>query len=291
MITIDDAEADSRALFTIEQAGAGSAVAHPSPYCRGPWDHGILHGGPVVGLAGWAAEEAIGARSPLRCARLTVELRSAVPVAPLRVEAAVVKPGRRSAVVEVTGRRADTDAGGSDTEAGGSGGTVLFRATSQWTLPTPGFSSAEPDPPPRPEEAADPGAGDFDYPRPGFNCDAAELRYTEGSNEEAGPGTIWVRLTSPLVAGRPTTPFASVATIADLAAAAGWERSPSGTSYINADVSLQLTRYPQGPWIAIEARAHRHHAGLGYNQAQLYDDAGTFGLVLQSLVGTDTILS
>ncbi len=269
MLALDDHDADTRALFAIERRGPCEARVVPSPYCRGPWDHGLLHGGPVTGLAGWAAEHLADSLGEQICSRLTVELLSAVPLEPLDVSVSVVKPGRRSRVVDVI---IDHD------------GSTVARASSQWVATGHGTEVSNGRPPVRPSTAAEPASSEFEYPRPGFNCDSSELRYTDGSNEESGPGTIWVRLTSPLIAGQPTTPFGRVATIADLAAAAGWERGPSGASYINPDLTLQLSRYPTGPWIAIAAHNERAAAGVGYNDAILYDDSGSFGRILQSLV-------
>jgi acyl-coenzyme A thioesterase PaaI-like protein len=267
---------DPSALFTLERTGPGRARLTPSDYCRGPWDHGTLHGGPVGGIAGWGTEHLIEPRSDLLCTRLTVDLLSAVPLAPLDVEATLIKGGRRSQVVDVSITADDR---------------IVARASSQWVRPGPGSPVGDGPPPPRPDQIADPGASDFDYPRPGFNCDASELRFVEGSTEDPGPATIWVRLTSPLIAGEATSPFVRAATVADLTAAAGWDRSPSGTSYINPDLTLELTRYPVGPWVAIVASNRRAGHGAGYNHGVLYDDDGSFGLVIQSLVETDVALS
>ena len=286
--SIDDRSADERALFRAV-AGTGrlapgnrkantsapeasgdhaSVTVEPTAYGRGPWDHGLLHGGPVVGLAAWAAEQLAG-DEPLNCARLTVELHHGVPVATLDVSATVVRSSRRSRVIDVSIRHDST---------------VVARATSQWLAPSSGWTSGQVDPPPRPDRADDPGAADVGYPRPGFNCDAAELRYTSGSNEVSGPAVIWARLTSPLIAGTSTSPFVCVATIADLAAAAGFERGPNDEAFINADLTLQLDRYPDGEWLALDARTHRAPGAVGHNEATVFDGRGSIGRILQSLV-------
>lgn len=242
----------------------------PTTLCRGPWDHGYLHGGAVCGAVGWALEQA-GGDDGLMLARATVEIRSMVPLAPLRTHGTVVKPGRRTRVIEAT-----------LTTATG----IVARATSQWVLHRP--SEGRPAPravPARPERAADPGAvADMDYPRPGFNCDAVELRPITGTTETHGPGVIWVRLRTPVVDGEPTSAMLSTLTLADLGNAVGWEPSPTGAAFINADVTLQVNRPPLGEWVLMESRVHASPAGVGFCETVLSDDTGSFGRVLQTLV-------
>ncbi len=249
----------------------------PTALCRGPWDHGYLHGGAVCGAIGWALEHARPDES-LVLARATVEIRSMVPLGPLHTHSAVVKPGRRTQVIEAT---LATDAG------------VVVRATSQWVVHRPSEAPPTPHPvPARPDRAADPGASaDLDYPRPGFNCDAVELRPLLGTTETAGPGVTWVRLRTPVVEGEPTSGLLSVMTLSDLAIAVGWEPSPAGAAFINPDVTLQINRYPVGPWVLMDSRVHASHHGVGFCETVLSDDSGAFGRVLQTLVEAPDSLS
>jgi len=137
----------------------------------------------------------------------------------------------------------------------------------------------------RPDHAADPGAvAGMDYPRPGFNCDAVELRPLKGTTETAGPGVIWVRLRAPVVAGEPTSALLSTMTLSDIGIAIGWEPSPSGAAFINPDVTVQINRYPVGPWMLMDSRVHAAPAGVGFCETLLSDDIGPFGRVLQTLV-------
>lgn len=249
----------------------GDGCVIPTDHCRGPWDPAFLHGGPVCGLAAWAAERVVGPDAGMMCARLTVEILAPVPLAPLRVSSEVVKPGHRVRSVDVTIVHDDR---------------TVARASSQWAIagpdaaPRPGATT----PPPLPDVVAEPDDGDFEYPRPGFNCDAVELRIVSGSTEESGPGIMWHRLLSPLVAGEPTSPFAAVATLSDLAAATAWQYSPNGTSFINSDVTMQLTRLPIDGWLCLDAANEAAGHGIGLNHAVMYDRVGPVGRILQTLV-------
>lgn len=279
-------------------------------YSRGPWSPDSLHGGPVVGLLGYLAERAVTATTrptptvpdstvpypavpdpavpdpaapttTMLCTRLTAEIHRPVPLAPLQAHASIVKPGRRSMIVD-TALLHD--------------GAVIARATSHWAKfdesarPMPPGADGGPDlsalVPPRGDAVAHPrSTTEFDYPDPGFNCDASELRYTEGSHEESGPGTSWVRLASPLIDGVNNSAFTMVATVSDLAAAAGWESTPTGGTYINPDLTLQLARLPIGDWIALDAHVvHGTGDGVAMMTARVFDDHGPIGHITQSLM-------
>ena len=239
----------------------------PTELARGPWDLGALHGGPMSGLAGWAVERA--APTGLQLTRLTVELWSAVGLEPLSVAATVAKPGRRMAIVDAEARQ---------------GGRVVMRATSMWGAANggPPVAAMPAELPVRPSEPFDPSAGAFDYPRPGFNCDAVELRPVSGNTEDPGPGVIWLRVRQPVVAGSELTPLQAVSCASDLGAAVGWEPSTTGQAMINPDITLQLTRHPTGPWLLFASQIHLTPAGLGFMETTVSDDEGPFGRILQT---------
>lgn len=264
-------------LFHLENEGPEESALRATDYCRGPWSLETLHGGPVVGLLARAAERAANsmaanAGSPLQCSRLTVEMHQSVPLDLLTTRARVVKPGRRTVVIDSEILH---------------GNTRVARASSQWLLHDPNATPHRggPTPPPRPATSNDPRAqSDFAYPDPGYNCDTSELRYARGSHETEGPGTTWLRLASPLVADEDMSPFVMAATVSDLVAATGWEPSVNGNSNINPDVSLHMSRYPVGAWLCIDAEARHGGGGTATMTADLFDDHGWFGGVFESLV-------
>ena len=228
----------------------------------------------MCAAVGWALESA-QSDPTLMLSRLTVEIRSMVPLASLETTAAVVKGGRRTKVVEATLAHEDR---------------LLVRAVSQWVRFDLDALDAAPRrravaPGSRPDHPNDPGARlDMNYPRPGFNCDAVELRPIRGNTEDEGPGLVWVRLRHPVVAGEPTSPSLALIAMADLGVAVGWQRSPAGAAFINPDLTLQVNRPMQGEWVLMASRVHASAGGVGFCETVLSDDAGLFGRVLQSQV-------
>lgn len=296
-----------RALFD-----ADGDVLHPTLLTRGPWaDHGFLHGSAVCGALGWATERMVP-EPGLALARFTVEIRSMVPRRALHTTAVVVKAGRRSQVVEAAlhhegklraratsqwvahhspahrapARQAPAheaavheapahEAPAAHQPAAHAGGLA---GPGERAGPVPGVVA-------RPEQTSNPGAHpDMVYPRPGFNCDAVELRPIRSTTEDEGPGLIWVRLRQPVVDGQETSPTLAMMTLSDFGIAVGWQRSPGGADFINADVTLQINRPPIGPWVLFASRVHASAAGYGFCETVLADDAGLLGRILQSLV-------
>lgn len=268
----------------------------PTDLVRGPWDHGLQHGGAVCGALAWVALQAIEADDPgcappapgrgdregsFQLCRLTTEILRPVPVTPLGHRSSVTHRGRRSRVVSAELLDGDRP---------------VARASAQWAAVNPAAAgraaeAMDPAVPRRPTVAHDPGAADVGYPRPGFNCDVFELRCLVGSTEDEGPGVVWARMLAGLVEGSPDHPVHALAALSDLANAVGWERSPNDAPMINADVTLQLVRYPSGPWTCLEARATASASGIGIMETTLWDGDGRFGRVLSTIVESPVALA
>src|SRR5262245_45739777 len=94
---------------------------------RGPWDPDSQPAGPPAALIGREIERLSGGRiggeggPPAQVGRVTYEVLRPVPIAPVRVEAEVLRPGRRVELVGASLR--------------GSDGTELMRAQG-WRLRT-----------------------------------------------------------------------------------------------------------------------------------------------------------
>ncbi|MGH1492469.1 MAG: thioesterase family protein [Acidimicrobiales bacterium] len=253
----------------------------PTDYVRGPWDHGLQHGGAVCGALGWASHEAVKTTDDsdeFMLCRLTTEILRPVPAARLQYRSSVDHAGRRSRVASASlwhdGRRV----------AQSSSQWVRVRADAtttraEETIDELGSGLAVPL---RPIQPTDPGASDSGYPRPGFNCDVFEFRCQPGTTEQSGPGVAWVRLKVDLVAGQAPDPVHLLATVSDLGNAVGWEPSLHGEPMVNPDVTLQLFRYPKDEWVCVDSQARSTVAGIGMMETKLWDGDGQFGRVLST---------
>ncbi len=78
----------------------------PTQLCQGPWDPGSAHGGPPSALLARAIERHEPDDS-LAIGRVLLDLLRPVPLAPLRISTATIRPGRRVQIVEATMTAAD----------------------------------------------------------------------------------------------------------------------------------------------------------------------------------------
>ncbi len=250
---------------------AGDGRYLPTQLGRGPWDPRALHGGAAAGLL-TGALEAMEAGAELPVARLSFDLLRPVPIAPLDLTTRVVRAGRR--VVELAGElRADDVLVCS---------ARVLRVAAAAAL-TPEEAAVANDPPlPAPEQGTPISFTLDDSPAEGFGA-AMEMRWLEGE-PAPGPAALWMRLRPALVAGEATTPLQRVAATADfgngVAAPAPWD----GFVFINADLTLQLHRPPRGEWIGLRAGTHVDPGGAAMTESRLYDESGSVGRSLQSLV-------
>ena len=237
----------------------------PTELTRGPWDAGAQHAGPPSALIGRALERC-EPREDMRLGRVTFEILRPVPLAPLEVEARVVRPGRSVELLEAT-------------LTGPEGELVRARA---WRL-IPGELRLDE---PVEEAPAGPSAGEpgqfFPTGEPVGYHTAMEYRFLEGGFLEPGPARVWMRMRVPLVEGESPTPLQRVLVAADsgngVSAALDWKRF----IFINTDLSVHLLREPAGEYVCLDAVTHVD--GLGLADTVLWDEEGRIGRAAQTLL-------
>lgn len=236
---------------------------------RGPWDPGAQHAGPPAALLGREIEQLPDA-DQFQVGRVTFEILKSVPIGPLRVEAEVVRPGRRVQMVEAS--------------LSGEDG-VLVRARG-WRLRTAEIELppeiSKPAPPPGPEQGSEPeffATGDS----AGYHT-AMEWRAISGEFLRPGPATVWMRMRHPLVAGEEPTPLQRTLIAADvgngISAVLDWRTHV----FINVDLTVHLERMPRGEWVCVDAATLPQANGIGTAESVLSDADGRIGRAAQTLL-------
>ncbi|MEY2225984.1 thioesterase family protein [Streptomyces sp. BF23-19] len=250
-----------------ERVDAGRFLA--TEYTRGPWDPGSQHAGPPAALLGRAVEERPGARTDMRVARITYEILRPVPIGELEITTSVLRAGRGTEVVEA----ALAPAGGAP---------VMLARALRIRVAEEAVPAVVPGPqlPPPGEVEVTP----F-FPVPwevGYHS-AMETRFTEGAFVELGPGTCWMRMKVPLVAGEEPRPLDRVLIAADSGNGISSVMDFGRYVFINGDLTVHLHRHPVGEWVCVEARTSVDAAGIGLADARLHDEKGPIGRSAQSL--------
>lgn len=238
---------------------------------RGPWDAGAQHAGPPAALLGYAIEQ-LPDSGEFQLGRITFEIMHSIPIAPVRVEARVVRPGRRVQLVEA--------------ELSDAGGEVQMRARG-WRIRTaaveiPPEAMPRLEPPPPPERAAQ--SGFFPTGQEHGYHSAMEVRFISGGWQEPGPATVWLRQRQPLVAGEEPTPLQRLLVVADVGNGVSASLDFRRFLFINVDLTVQLERMPEGEWICVDAVTLPRPSGIGTAESILSDQAGRIGRGLQTLL-------
>ncbi len=299
--------AESATKTTAAQAGEPTATAEsvftrvaedrfePTEHARGPWDPRALHGGAPAALM-TAALEHIEPGAELPFARLHFEFLRPVPLAPLRLDTRITRPGRRVQALEAELRTGDT---------GSAEDVPVCRAQALRILPAPDVL------PPRatelvhersPARLPDPAEGHAvrfaldDPQRPSFAASAMEMRFVHGhplkgalpddpaGYEPVGAAAVWMRLRHPLLPGEPTSALARVPAAADFGNGVASVLPFDRYLFINADLSIELDRRPRGEWIGLDAHTLLYPDGIGWAESVLHDELGPLGRARQALV-------
>lgn len=227
----------------------------PTAFAQSHWGEDHLNGPAVVGLAAWALERAYGDPDFVP-ARLTVDLFKAARGMPTTTPVRLARDGRR-----VRGSECDVV----------QDGTVVARAT----LLQYRASAA-----PRGEEWFPAN----DLARPATLDETAGI--TIGSD-----GNPWTHRIADhqnaarkrtlnraidVVVGQPVTPFCRAAMAAE-GTSLVTNLGTAGVGYINGDLTVALTRLPQGEWLGLQADSHVAADGISVGTATLFDDLGPIG--------------
>lgn len=232
---------------------------------RGPWSADHQHAGPPAALLGGALQDVLGDG---RITRLTFEVLRPVRITQLRVEADVVRPGRKVALAE--GALHDED-----------GPVLLARA---WRLreadidldadrgaSMPGLDEARP-------------ADFFDLPWDVGYHTSIELRTTRGDFKEPGDAAVWFRSRLDVTDDAPITPLQRVLVAADSGNGISARFEPGRWLFVNVELTVHLREHPSTEWVGLDAMTRWGPDGIGVASSVLHGEQGAIGIAAQSLL-------
>jgi acyl-coenzyme A thioesterase PaaI-like protein len=258
---------DPDAFYRLDDTAAGSSTVASTAHTAGPWSPDAQHGGPPMALMAREAQR-LGDGSRL-VARLTCDLLGPVPVGRLRVQARVARPGRSVELVEC--ELVDVEHG-----------RVAARAAA-WLVPRvdSGPVAGLPIPPTGPDTGRQRTVPDGWHP--GY-LDAIEWSWVEGSLEEPGPATVWMRPRVRLVAQEPLAPLERLMVCADSASGASAALDIASWQFMNTELTAHLLREPTGDWLGLRAVTTLGGGAAGLAQAEVFDEQGFVGRTAQALL-------
>jgi hypothetical protein len=229
----------------------------PQPSARGPWTEPTINGRLMIAIAARAVEREHGGDGFL-CARLTTDLLRPPPLEPLRVTTRAVRAGGRLRAID-----AEVTADG-----------VLVARTTALLLRRGEQPPSEPWTPPPWTMPPPLSLAQLESPETqNLRMDVRPER--EGRFFADGQRRLWCREQIPLVDGEDWTPFTRAAAVADIASPLA--NKADALRFINADVSVYLSRDPTDEWIGLEVLDHLSGDGIALGACSLYDTAGRIG--------------
>jgi hypothetical protein len=252
-----------------------------------------------------AALERLQPGEELPFARLQFEFLRPVPLAPLRLRTRITRPGRRVQALEADLLADDPGSGSKD--GGSEEGELVCRARALRILPVPSelpprarelVRERSPSPLPDPEKGYGVRFALDDLQRRSFAATAMEMRFVHGrplkgglpddnlttDHDPVGAAAVWMRLRHPLLPGEPTSALARVPAAADFGNGVASVLPFDAYVFINADLSIELDRRPEGEWIGLDSRTLLHPDGIGWAESVLHDERGPLGRARQTLV-------
>lgn len=246
----------------------GAAEFAPTPATAGPWNPQHQHAGPPSALMVGALEGLLPGPEH-RLARVSVDVLGPVPLEPLRIEAAEIRPGRSVGLLEAhafVGDRAVLTAR-----------AWRMRAAPPELPARPEVTPALPEIPPEPQPSFMPGAYTDGY------LSVVDWRFTEGAPGRLGSSRMWTRSTIPLLVDEQMSPWQHTVLLTDSASGTSLALDPRQYPAINCDLHVVLHRDPATEWLLIDAETTTTPGGGAMTSTALADGTGPVGTATQSL--------
>ena len=247
----------------------GDGLYESTPATASPWDESLQHGGPPSALLAHAIE-GVRTSEDLQIARFTADFLGGIPQGRVRVEAEVVRPGKRVELIEATLWAGDRPAVRAS--------AWLIRSTRGATAE---HSSAAPEVPPVGPEGAE---RFFDGVSPSWGYGRAiDWRFVEGGYEP-GPAVAWTRLRIPLMTGSDLSPVERLLVVADSTNGLSLTLPLQEWWAIPPTLTVAIEREPVDEWVLLDARSTIGPDGIGTAAGTASDAHGTVARILQPLM-------
>jgi hypothetical protein len=229
------------------------------------WNAEIQHGSPPLALMTKAIEEL--APPGLRIGRVTLDILGAIPVAPVKVRAWVMRPGARISLMA-----AEMSPDGPD-------GRAVARVTAWLLAPSDTSDVATDRHPPLVEGETVPHTHGW-AGAPGY----LETVSWRTQADDGGAAVAWMSPLVHLVDCEEPTELQRLLVVADSANGVGAGLDPNEFVFMNTDTAIHLHRLPSGNDFAIRARGSIGPDGIGVTTADIFDRRGFIGTSAQMLL-------
>jgi hypothetical protein len=230
------------------------------------WDPAIQHGSPPLALLTKAITRLVD--SPLRVARVTLDILGAIPVAPVKVRAWVERPGRRISLLVAEMTPVDGAA------------RPVARVTA-WAVATGDTRDVASDRyPPLVEGEKQP----LPHNWWGLTGYLGSVEWRRQVDDPSGAAVFWLSPRGELVDGEETTPLDKLMLAVDSSNGVGSVLDFQRFLFMNTDTVVHLHRLPVGEDFALRARGSIGPDRVGVTSAEIFDRSGFIGVCTQTLL-------
>jgi len=246
----------------------GNDLFASTDYTRSNWDSEIQHGSPPLALLTKAIEEITA--GGMRIGRLTLDILGAIPIAEMRVQARVERPGSRIALLsaEMSAERPD-------------GPPRAVARVTAWALATSDTTDAATDRYPSLVEGP---TAPLELHWKDATGYIESVQWRPQHDLSNGAKIYWMSPIANLVDDEPTTALERLAMVVDSANGIGAAIDPEEFIYMNTDTAVHLHRAPVGNDFGVRARGSIGPDGIGVTTAELFDRDGFIGTSAQTLL-------
>lgn len=222
--------------------------------------------GSAVGPLVAAMVEGVSTPCPMLTSRLSIEFLRPVPMAPLRPAVQIVREGRKQQVVHVSLHSQDHEVvNATAVRVRTINAAARVRSSNDFTPPK----------------------GVRFVPTVGVGLPLlSHIQSHVIRSNDGGPGETeaWLRYDGQIIEGRASTPFTLAAMFADFGNGLAPVVAAENFTFLNAELSIHLSRAPEGKWFHLVSRTFDGQVGLGTVHTQMSDSQGLIGWAHQTLL-------